>query len=476
MRIRDSFGTRLPPGPSPRVRSIITDRRLILGLLALNTLLKCTWLGVNELSGDEPFTVFWATRPFAEFASMLRTENNPPMFFLLIKAWTHCVPLEEAWLRVPSALFSVLTVWPLFLLARRLGNGQMALVACLLFTLNNHQYAFAHEVRGYSLLLLLTALAAWLVVRGPGGSAVRSTALLAAVFTAVAWTHFFGWLVIGLLGVCVMVFPELREERRRVLLASIIAIVAFLPYGFIFFQRAGESIAHGTWVDPHGPEEIWHMVRRWSNQPVVTLLLVVPLLLVLVRERLRPYALRFALLWWLLPLLGLWLVQWWVPAYVDRYLLFASIGFYLAAGYALTNLVSKGWSRWVATVIAVAAMAFTFTPWRDNGQYPSHVAAQVRAWQRSPEVPPVLVRPFWYKTTLWAYMDRSREGKAPWLQAWSENYNDAQGLMPIDEADELILVYTAATEESGPRPMIDGFHHMEEQQADGLVRVARYAR
>ena len=38
----------------------LSDRQLLFLLLALNALLKLSWLGVNELSGDEPFTVFWA--------------------------------------------------------------------------------------------------------------------------------------------------------------------------------------------------------------------------------------------------------------------------------------------------------------------------------------------------------------------------------------------------------------------------------
>ncbi len=454
--------------------SLTTDRRILLGLLVLNALLKFAWLHVNELSGDEPFTVFWATRPLGEFWEMLRTENNPPLYFLLIKTWTGCVPLVEAWLRVPSALFSVITVWPLFLLARRLGSSSMATVTCLLFTLNNHQYAYAHEVRAYSLLLLLTTVAAWLVVRGPGGSAVRSTVMLAVVFTALVWTHFFGWLVIGLLGVCVLSVPELRDERRRVLLAAIIAVVAFLPYGFIFFQRAGESIAQGTWVNPHGAEEIWHMVRRWSNQPVVTLLLLLPLVLVLIRERLRSYALRFALLWWLLPLLGLWLVQWWVPVYVDRYLLFASIGFYLAAAHALEALVRTTRFHWAAALIGVAGMAFTFTPWKDNEQHPSLVAEQVLTWQMGKEEVPILVRPFYYKPVLWAQLDRAVDEPAPWSEAWTERYNDVGVPGNLQAAEEFIFVYLTSADTAAP--VVEGFCPVEVVQAERLVRVARYVR
>jgi len=407
---------------------------------------------------------------------MLRTENNPPLYFLLIKAWTWCVPLEEAWLRMPSALFSVVTVWPLFLLAHRLGNSAMAGAACLLFTLNNHQYAYAHEVRAYSLLLLLTTVAAWLVVRGQSGSSVRSTVLLAVAFAALVWTHFFGWLVIGLLGVCVLAVPELRDERRRVLLAAFIAIVSFLPYGFIFFQRAGESIAQGTWVKAHGAEEIWHMVRRWSNQPVVTLLLLLPLVLVLIRERLRSFALRFALLWWFLPLFGLWLVQWWVPAYVDRYLLFASIGFYLALAYAIVNVMHAGWIRWTAPVVAVAAMAFTFTPWKDNGQHPSRVAAQIREWRRSPEDPPVRVQPFWYKLTLWSQLDRSSHGETPWLESWSWRYNDRTAPQPREGPEEFILVYSASENEAGGAPPFDGYRIKAVRKVDPYTGVAWYTR
>ncbi len=458
------------------MRTIVTDRKVLLGLLALNALVKFSWLGTNELSGDEPFTLFWATRPMSEFSAMLRTENNPPLYFLLIKVWTWFVPLEEAWLRLPSALFSTLTVWPVFLLARKLGGLSMAAITCSLFTLNNHQYAYAHEVRGYSLFLLLAAVAAWLAVRGAGRSPRWSLITMAAVFTLMVWTHFFGWLVIGLIGLCAIVLLELREQRRRVLLAAAIAALAFLPYGLIFFQRAGESIAQGTWVKPHGAEEIWHMVRRWSNQPVVTLLLLVPLLVVIIRHRLASFPLRFALLWWLVPLFGLWAVQWLVPAFVDRYLLFASLGFYLAVGYALANLISNGWAQWAAPVVGVAAMAFTFTPWKDNGQHPSRVAAQVRAWQRSPDSPPVLVRPFWYKTTLWAHLDRSLDRPAPWRQPWSESYNDADGGVDLETTQQIILVHMAPVDETVDQPVFAGFRPVEERQVDPLVRVARYER
>lgn len=465
-----------------------TDRIAILALLALSTVLKFSWLGVNPLDGDEPFTLYWATRPWGEFTAMLRTENNPPLYFLLVRAWAALVPWEEVWLRLPSALFSVLTVWPLYGAARALyrashppeggsmeGGRAMAVCACGLFTLNNHQYIFAHELRGYALFLLLAVVALRLLLGEGQRQGWRGALPLGLVFAGLVWTHFFGGLVIGLCVLCALVLPELRPARRRTLIAAAMAAAAFLPYAYIFFRRAGESIVHGTWVEPQGIDELWHMTRRWSNQPVVTLLLLVPLVVTAVRERPRPLALRFALLWWLAPLLGLWLVQAWVPAYVDRYLLFASPGFYMAAAYGLVRCVPTGRARWLAPVAGVLGMACSFTPWMANGNRPDLVAAQVRAWQAEDAGRPVLVRPFWYKPTLWTQLERS-PAPAPWRETWSERYDDARSPGALEDSGSFILVYASARTDGEDAPSFHGFHVREDHRCDRLMHVALYAR
>ena len=104
------------------------SHRTALALVLLNLVLKWCWLGVNELAHDEPFTMYWALRPIGALWTMLGTENNPPLYFLLMKAWGMLVPLDAAWWRIPSATFSALAVWPLYLLTRQLGGARIALV------------------------------------------------------------------------------------------------------------------------------------------------------------------------------------------------------------------------------------------------------------------------------------------------------------------------------------------------------------
>lgn len=369
-------------------------------LLLLNAGLKFSWLGVNELAGDEPFTLFQAQRALPALFHMLRTENNPPLHFLLMHAWTRVVGLDPAAMRASSALFSVLTVWPLFLLGRRLGGTMTGLTAALLFTFSQHQYAFAHELRAYPLLVLLTTTSMQLLGSlgaQPQGRRWR-VAALAAVNVLVVYTHFFGWIMVGLEGLILAVVRSWRPALRAWLWATVAAVISYVPYAVIFLQRATSSIAQGTWVKPHGAEEVWNMVRRWSNQPVVTVLLLGVIVVALVRRRWQAFAV--SALWMLVPLLGLWLVQPLVPAYVDRYLLFASPGLYLLAGQALAVAIGAPRWKWLAPVGGVVAMAVTFVPWKQNELHPSRVVERTQRWGSI-----VLVDPADYELTYAWHLD-----------------------------------------------------------------------
>lgn len=399
-------------------------------LLALNAMLKFAWLGADELSGDEPFTVYWSQRPLGELFLMLRSENNPPLYFLLIHAWSALSgSLDPAFLRIPSALFSMLTVWPLFLVVRHLGGRGAALVASLLFTLNNHQYLYAHEVRGYALLLLLTVTAAWWMLRPEPRYPGMRAAALAMILTGLVYTHFFGWLVIGLFGAFTMLLPEWRAARRPWIIALAVTTVLHLPYAWIFWERASSTLSNGTWLSPRRAEEMWHMVRRWSNEPVVALMLLLPTAVVGWRVRLGHAALRTGL-WWLAgPVVGLWVVQLFVPMYVDRYLLFASPGLYLLAGHALANLVYPERWRWLAPTVAICAMAFTFTPWKGLGRHPSQVVRAVENW-RAPSSTTYLF-PHYYDLTFGYHLDRALlHARAPMSECLR-----ARGIYPINAQD-----------------------------------------
>ncbi len=383
-----------------------TDRLLLFALIALNAVLKFNWLGVNELAGDEPFTVYWSLRGMPEILHMLQDENNPPLYFLIMKAWAAMVPLEAAWLRIPSAVFSILTAWPLFLLARRLAGRSVAITTVLLFTFSSHHFGFAHEVRAYALFTLLTVAGFAQLTLMRDRSAVRSrdVAAIAAIDVLLVYTHFFGWLAIGMQLVCAGVCTGWRPLWRSTLIAAGIALLGYLPYVPIFLGRTGKSVVDGTWVTTPTWEEPYNMLWRWSNQPMIAVPFLAAVLWGTWKSRLRAPALQMGLLWSFVPLIGLFLVSFVVPVYVDRYLVWAAPGFALAVAASLAQ-VPHARLHTALSVAACASMLLTMAPWKDNGRRPGRVVAQVHAWSAPDQA--VALFPHHYDLTYAYHLDAS---------------------------------------------------------------------
>lgn len=368
------------------------DRFVLLALVLLNAALKLCWLGVNELSGDEPFTVFWSQQKTSDLLAMFQEENNPPLYFFLIKWWSAVTPYEVPWLRVPSAVFSALAVWPLFLLARRHAGVWTAAAACALFTFCNEHYTYAHEVRAYSLLTLLTITGMWQVDRlarnGP-----RAVLWLALVNSALVYTHFMGWAAIGIQFLCTLLVPEWRAAHKRWLMATGVAMVLFLPYGWLFVQRVSASVAQGTWLTAPAWDEPYSMLWRWSNAPVITVAFIVVVAFGLGKSKVKGTLEKVALLWCGMPLAGLFLLSFVVPLYLDRYLVWAAPGFALLVAVCLQSVGKEAVARG-ALLAASVAMLVTFVPWRSNGVKPSGVVAQCNQWVNDDAG--FRIMPYWY--------------------------------------------------------------------------------
>lgn len=444
-----------------------TDRLLLAAFVLLNLVLKCSWLGVDPLYNDEPFTVYWSQRPWHELWAMLSTENNPPLYFALIKAWSMAVPFEAAWLRLPAAIFSALTVIPLFLLALGAKDRLAAVVTCLLFTFSGYHYAFAHEVRAYALFTLLAVTSVWLLTRGAQRTRSGTLIGLAVVNVLMVYTHFFGWLMVGLQLLLVIALREWRHQWRPYVGMLIATVVAYLPYAAVFYQRLGQSVAHGTWLEPPLAEEVYNMLWRWNNAPVLVVITLVLIAAAGTQHRLRPLGLRLGLLWAFVPLLGMFLISFAVPMYLDRYLVYAAPGYALLVGVASTSLITAGRaSRWIG-MVPVVGMLLTFVPWRGLGRTPHHVVETAEAWCNG--ACRLEIRPTWYELNYRAAKDISL------LKTMMPAYTDP------DPENNRVVVIDAGSDAQDPerqwRTRLGTTHPMVDSlQADHKVWVYRFRR
>ncbi|HZX62210.1 MAG TPA: glycosyltransferase family 39 protein, partial [Bacteroidales bacterium] len=129
-----------------------------IGLILLNFILKIFFLGSRDIAMDEPFTIFYSQVGFPALFEMLKTENNPPLFFLLLHFWIKVFSISAFSVRFLPFLFSTLTAPVIYLTGKRFFSVQSGILASLIFTFSNYHLAFSHEARVYPLFALLTCL------------------------------------------------------------------------------------------------------------------------------------------------------------------------------------------------------------------------------------------------------------------------------------------------------------------------------
>lgn len=86
--------------------------------------------------------------------------NHPPLYFMYLQATMEAIGRSEAAIRLPSAVFSVLSVGLLYLLGRKVASRETALLAAALLALSPLDVWYGREARMYAAIAFVTLLMA----------------------------------------------------------------------------------------------------------------------------------------------------------------------------------------------------------------------------------------------------------------------------------------------------------------------------
>jgi mannosyltransferase len=216
---------------------------LLVTALALG--LRLYRLAAQSLSYDEAVSAYLAQMPVLEMLRWTAADVQPPLYYLLLRLWTVLAGTSEYSLRFLSLGLSLLVVPLVFRLALQLTPGGQsrrwaraaAGIAALAAAIHPWYVWHAQDARMYSLLLAAGALSTLLLLRWPGSSTRRGTAIaLALSYIALLYTHY---LSLGLLAghaLLVAWWAWRRRDRRllgayagRVLVPASLAFLPWLP-------------------------------------------------------------------------------------------------------------------------------------------------------------------------------------------------------------------------------------------------------
>jgi mannosyltransferase len=204
------------------------------------------------LFGDEVFTLWTAAQDWRSlFASVVGDVVHPPLFYVVLKLWIGIGGQSIFWLKLLPALFSVASVLPFFLLCRELKLSASAMnLALWLMAVNGFLITHSQELRMYSLLLFLTLTSLWLFTEfaNQNVDVTRTQFLLCAVNLLLVFTHYYGWVVVALEFMFLLILK--RQRLRRFAIGAAVLGLCFSPW--VWF------VAKAARVNPSRVDFVWN--------------------------------------------------------------------------------------------------------------------------------------------------------------------------------------------------------------------------
>jgi mannosyltransferase len=332
-------------------------------------------LGHSSYWLDEAISVRLALDPWPVFVRTIRTtEANMAAYYLVLRAWVRLGD-SEATVRLLSCLAAMLAVPALYAAGARLFGRTAGLTAALLLAADTGRLWASQEARSYALVMCLTTVSWWLLLRAadarPGAAAWRSWAVYVVVTALAVYTHFYAALVLLAQATVALWLPvrtavpgEGSPERisRRVVLACTVALLVLLWPLVVFLLRPHHNI---DWIAAAHQDRIAgilspiiHPTSAWGLAAVTVLVAAGPVVMLIAWRRIAVTARwRYALvlLWLGVPVAVTVMTSLVVAPVIDqRYMTICLPPLTLAAAAALATIWPPRWR--VAAFLLVLAL------------------------------------------------------------------------------------------------------------------------
>ena len=184
-------------------------------LLILAAGLRFSTLGLQSFWYDEAFTPVHVLHASlgATLHGVVHTENTPPLWYVLIWAWSRVFGTGVIALRLPSAMFGVVTVGVAWAIGRELTGRRATAIAAAAFVAVNPLFVwYSQEARAYGLFVLMSALAMLCFLRAQQEPTPRRLAAFAATASLALLSHYFAAFLVA--PMIVMLLLRGRLSRR----------------------------------------------------------------------------------------------------------------------------------------------------------------------------------------------------------------------------------------------------------------------
>ncbi|HHT9125246.1 MAG TPA: glycosyltransferase family 39 protein [Candidatus Brocadiia bacterium] len=133
-------------------------------IIFIAAFLRLYYLSTSSFSSDDMMSIEFIERN----DSIIKQTTNygqPPFYFFILHYWTLLAGTSEFALRLPTAIFGILSVFVLFKLASLIFDNKTALIGALLLAVNPEHLFPSFALKQYTLTALLALVSVYLLLR-----------------------------------------------------------------------------------------------------------------------------------------------------------------------------------------------------------------------------------------------------------------------------------------------------------------------
>jgi len=258
VRHRGRGDLRLSGRPPVRSAAASLTTGCVVALVGVSALLRTGGIEAGYWT-DEGLALGIASLPPWEIPAGLAQDGSPPLYFLVLSAWTALVGTGEVATHALSLLIALAAVPVAWWAGRSLFGSRAGLMAALLAALHPYLTFYAQETRMYALVVLLSMLAAAGFACAFALGRRRWLVVFVLATAALLYTHNWGlFLVGGSVAALALVWAR-RPAARRALARDAVAAYGALTLLYAPWVPTLVAQARRTgapWSSRPGPEEL----------------------------------------------------------------------------------------------------------------------------------------------------------------------------------------------------------------------------
>lgn len=195
-------------------------------IILIGLVLRLHNISAKELWYDEAFSADIIRNSYFDVFTLSKTDVHPPLFYFVLKTWTHNVD-SELMLRLPSVIFGIGLIPIAYYLVLYISKStKKANLVALVIAVNPFLVTYSKEARSNSMLAFLTVLGFFLFLKAFRDKKYLAISVLLPILFL---THYIAVFIIGLF-IAILVI----NDRKAIKWMSpvILVLVLWLPTMF----------------------------------------------------------------------------------------------------------------------------------------------------------------------------------------------------------------------------------------------------